>query len=248
MDCSSCIRVLVVDDHPVVRQGLIGMLEKAPDIVIVGQGRNGHEAIAVFQQQQPDVTLMDLRMPEMGGVEAITAICNEFCNAQIIVLTTYDSDEEIYRGLRAGAKGYLLKDSEPEELLTAIRTVSRGQQYIPSNVAAKLVQRMTAPELSDRELDVLRLVGQGMSNQEISTALNISESTVKTHINRILSKLNVKDRTQAAIIALKRGIAGLWKQEGTSTLANNHRYHAGAKDLSLRRQAAKPELNGTDES
>jgi two-component system NarL family response regulator len=209
MNQPSSIRVLVVDDHPVVRQGLIGMLEEAPDIVIVGQGRNGHEAIAVFQQQQPDVTLMDLRMPDMGGVQAITVICNEFPNARIIVLTTYDTDEEIYRGLRSGAKGYLLKDSEPEELLTAIRTVTRGQQYIPLNVAAKLVQRMTAPELSDRELEVLQLVGQGMSNQEISTALNISESTVKTHINRILSKLDVKDRTQAAIIALKRGIASL---------------------------------------
>ncbi|MFN6487381.1 MULTISPECIES: response regulator [unclassified Nostoc] len=209
MNQPSSIRVLVVDDHPVVRQGLIGMLEEAPDIVIVGQGRNGHEAIAVFQQQQPDVTLIDLRMPEMGGVQAITVICNEFPNARIIVLTTYDSDEEIYQGLRAGAKGYLLKDSEPEELLTAIRTVTKGQQYIPINVAAKLVQRMTAPELSDRELEVLQLVGQGMSNQEISTALNISESTVKTHINRILSKLDVKDRTQAAIIALKRGIASL---------------------------------------
>lgn len=209
MNQPSSIRVLVVDDHPVVRQGLIGMLEEAPDIVIVGQGRNGHEAIAVFQQQQPDVTLMDLRMPEMGGVQAITVICNAFPNARIIVLTTYDTDEEIYRGLRAGAKGYLLKDSEPEELLTAIRTVNRGQQYISPNVAAKLVQRMTAPELSDRELEVLQLVGQGMSNQEISTALTISESTVKTHINRILSKLDVKDRTQAAIIALKRGITSL---------------------------------------
>ncbi|GAX45981.1 two-component response regulator NarL subfamily protein [Tolypothrix sp. NIES-4075] len=209
MSQPSRIRVLVVDDHPVVRQGLIGMLEKAPDIVIVGQGRNGHEAIAVFQQQQPDVTLMDLRMPDMGGVQAITLICNEFPNARIIVLTTYDTDEEIYQGLRSGAKGYLLKDSEPEELLTAIRTVTRGQRYIPPNVAAKLVQRMTAPELSDRELEVLQLVGQGMNNQEISTTLNISESTVKTHINRILSKLDVKDRTQAAIIALKRGIASL---------------------------------------
>ena len=209
MSQPSSIRVLVVDDHPVVRQGLIGMLEEAPDIVIVGQGRNGHEALSVFQQQQPDVTLMDLRMPEMGGVQAITVICNEFPNARIIVLTTYDTDEEIYRGLRAGAKGYLLKDSEPEELLTAIRTVTRGQRYIPPNVAAKLVQRMTAPGLSDRELEVLQLVGQGMSNQEISTALNISESTVKTHVNRILSKLDVKDRTQAAIIALKRGITSL---------------------------------------
>lgn len=209
MSQPSHIRVLVVDDHPVVLQGLIGMLEKAPDIVIVGQGRNGHEAIAVFQQQQPNVTLIDLRMPEMGGVEAITVIRSEFPNAQIMVLSTYDTDEEIYQGLRAGAKGYLLKDSEPEELLAAIRTVNRGQQYVPPNVAAKLVQRVTGPELSDRELEVLRLVGQGMSNQEISTALTISESTVKTHINRILSKLEVKDRTQAAIIALKRGIASL---------------------------------------
>ncbi|MBD3885818.1 response regulator transcription factor [Phormidium tenue FACHB-886] len=205
----SRIRVLVVDDHPVVRQGLVGMLEKAPDIVIVGQGRDGHEAIAVFQQQQPDVTLMDLRMPGMGGVQAITVICNEFPSTQIVVLTTYDTDEEIYRGLRAGAKGYLLKDSEPEELLPAIRTVTKGQQYIPSNVAAKLVQRITAPELSDRELEVLQLIGQGMSNQEISAVLIISESTVKTHINRILSKLDVKDRTQAAIVALKRGISSL---------------------------------------
>ncbi len=209
MSQPSHIRVLVVDDHPVVLRGLIGMLEKASDIVIVGQGRNGHEAIAVFQQQQPDVTLMDLRMPEMGGVEAITVIRSEFPNAQIMVLSTYDTDEEIYQGLRAGAKGYLLKDSEPEELLAAIRTVNRGQRYVPPNVAAKLVQRVTGPELSDRELEVLRLVGQGMSNQEISTALTISESTVKTHINRILSKLEVKDRTQAAIIALKRGIASL---------------------------------------
>lgn len=209
MSQPSHIRVLVVDDHPVVLQGLIGMLEKASDIVIVGQGRNGHEAIAVFQQQQPDVTLMDLRMPEMGGVEAITVIRSEFPNAQIMVLSTYDTDEEIYQGLRAGAKGYLLKDSEPEELLAAIRTVNRGQRYVPPNVAAKLVQRVTGPELSDRELEVLRLVGQGMSNQEISTALTISESTVKTHINRILSKLEVKDRTQAAIVALKRGIASL---------------------------------------
>jgi two-component system NarL family response regulator len=209
MSQPSHIRVLVVDDHPVVRQGLIGILEEASDIVIVGQGRNGHEAIAVFQQQQPDVTLMDLRMPEMEGVPAITVICNEFPNARIIVLTTYDTDEEIYQGLRAGAKGYLLKDSEPEELLTAIRTVNRGQQYIPPNVAAKLVQRMTGPELSNREIEVLQLIGQGMSNQEISTALNISESTVKTHVNRILSKLDVKDRTQAAILALKRGIANL---------------------------------------
>jgi two-component system NarL family response regulator len=145
----------------------------------------------------------------MGGVEAITAICAEFNTARIIVLTTYDGDEDIYRGLRSGAKGYLLKDSKPSELRTAIRTVHNGQQYIPSNVAAKLVERMTNPELTDRELEVLQLVAQGMSNLEISTALGITEGTVKSNMNRILSKLGAKDRTQATIIALKRGIASL---------------------------------------
>lgn len=209
MSQSSAIRVLVVDDHPVVRRGLVTMLEEAPDILVVDQAENGYEALAVFRQQQPDVTLMDLRMPEMDGVATITAICAEFPAARIIVLTTYDGDEEIYQALRAGAKGYLLKDTEPDTLLNAIHTVHSNQQYIPSKVAAKLVQRMNYPELSQRELEVLQLVAQGMSNLEIGVALNISEGTVKSNINRILSKLGVKDRTQATIIALKRGIANL---------------------------------------
>jgi two-component system NarL family response regulator len=145
----------------------------------------------------------------MGGVEAISTICTEFNTARIIVLTTYDGDEDIYQGLRAGAKGYLLKDSKPNELRTAIRTVYSGQQYISPHVAAKLVQRMTHPELSQRKLEVLQLVAQGMSNLEIGTALNVSESTVKSTVNRILSKLGAKDRIQATIIALKRGIASL---------------------------------------
>ena len=159
-----------------------------------------------FVKTQPDITLMDLRMPQMGGVEAITALCAEFSTARIIVLTTYDGDEDIYRGLRAGAKGYLLKDSKPSELRTAIRNVHSGQQYIPSHVGAKLVQRMSNPELTDRELEVLQLVAQGMSNVEIGAALTITESTVKSNINRILSKLGAKDRTQATIIAMKRGL------------------------------------------
>jgi two-component system NarL family response regulator len=148
-------------------------------------------------------------MPQMGGVEAITAICTQFKSARIIVLTTYDGDEDIYRGLQAGAKGYLLKDTKPKELLNAIRMINRGQQYIPPEVGAKLVQRMSNPELSDRELEVLRLIGQGMSNLDIATALTIGESTVKSHVNRILSKLGVSDRTQAVIIAVKRGIVTL---------------------------------------
>ena len=209
MSQPNTIRVLVVDDHPVVRQGLVTMLEEAPDILVVEQAENGREALAVFRQQQPDVTLMDLRMPQMDGVAAITAICAEFPAARIIVLTTYDSDEEIYQGLRSGAKGYLLKDAEPQELLSAIRAVYKGQKHIPPHVGAKLLERMTSPELSDRELEVLQLITTGKSTQAISKALHITERTVNFHINHILSKLGVEDRTQAVIVALRRGIVSL---------------------------------------
>ncbi|HBB31438.1 MAG TPA: DNA-binding response regulator [Cyanobacteria bacterium UBA8803] len=209
MSQPNTIRILVVDDHPVVRQGLVAMLEEAPDILVVEQAENGREALAVFRQQQPDVTLMDLRMPQMDGVAAITAICAEFPAARIIVLTTYDGDEDIYQGLRAGAKGYLLKDAEPEELLWAIRAVHKGQKHIPPHVGAKLLERMTSPELSDRELEVLQLITMGKSTQVISKALHITERTVNFHINHILSKLGVEDRTQAVIVALRRGIVSL---------------------------------------
>jgi len=178
-------------------------------MTVVAQARDGNEAIALFREHQPDVTLMDLRMPNLDGVTAITTICTESRTAQIMVLTTYDGDEDIYRGLRAGAKGYLLKDTEPDELLNAIRIISRGQKHIPPAVGAKLAERMSSPDLSDRELEVIRLMALGKSNHDISTDLNISESTVKFHINRILSKLGVSDRTQAVIVALKRGIANL---------------------------------------
>ncbi|MBW4470630.1 MAG: response regulator transcription factor [Stenomitos rutilans HA7619-LM2] len=200
------IRVLIVDDHLIVQEGIAAIINEEEDMTVIGRAKNGIEAIELFRQLQPDVTLMDLRMPEMGGVEAITALCAEFNTARTIVLTTYDGDEDIYRGLRAGAKGYLLKDSKPSELRTAIRTVYSGQQYIPSHVGAKLVERMNNPELTDRELEVLQLVAQGMSNLEIGVALTITESTVKSNINRILSKLGAKDRTQATIIAMKRGL------------------------------------------
>jgi two-component system NarL family response regulator len=192
-----------------VRQGLATIINRDPEMTVIAQAEDGQQAIACFGEYQPDVTLMDLRMPQMGGVEAITAICAQFKSARIIVLTTYDGDEDIYRGLQAGAKGYLLKDAKPNELLNAIRMINRGQQYIPPEVGAKLVQRMSNPELSDRELEVLRLIGQGMSNLDIATALTIGESTVKSHVNRILSKLGVSDRTQAVIIAVKRGIVSL---------------------------------------
>jgi DNA-binding NarL/FixJ family response regulator len=209
MSQPAVIRVLIVDDHAIVQQGIAAIIDEESDLTVIGRAMDGIEAIERFRQEQPDVTLMDLRMPRMGGVEAITAICAEFNTARIIVLTTYDGDEDIYQGLRSGAKGYLLKDSKPSELRTAIRAVHKGQQYIPPNVGAKLVERMTNPELTNRELEVLQLVAQGMSNLEISTALGITEGTVKSNMNRILSKLGVKDRTQATIIALKRGIASL---------------------------------------
>ncbi|MEH2234785.1 response regulator transcription factor [Nostoc sp.] len=209
MSESTNIRVLIVDDHSIVRQGLTTIINRDPEMMVIAQAEDGQQAIALFREYQPDVTLMDLRIPQMAGVETISAICAEFKAARIVVLTTYDGDEDIYRGLQAGAKGYLLKDAKPNELLSAIRTIHRGQQYIPPEVGAKLVQRMRNPELSERELDVLRLMAQGMSNLEISTTLTIGESTVKSHVNRILSKLGVSDRTQAVIIAVKRGIVNL---------------------------------------
>lgn len=209
IDQSTTIRVLIVDDHSIVRQGLATIINRDPEMTVIAQAEDGKQAIACFGEHQPDVTLMDLRMPQMGGVEAISAICTQFKPARIIVLTTYDGDEDIYRGLQAGAKGYLLKDAKPNELLNAIRIVNRGQQYIPPEVGAKLVQRMSNPELSDRELEVLGLMAQGMSNSDIATALTIGESTVKSHVNRILSKLGVSDRTQAVIISVKRGIVSL---------------------------------------
>lgn len=203
------IRLLLADDHPVLRQGLAMLLECEPDINVVGQAHDGRKAIELFRQYQPDVTLMDLRMPEVNGVEAIAAIRHEFESARIIVLTTYDGDEDIYRGLQAGAKGYLLKGTHLEELLIAIRTVHRDQFYIPPHVGAKSAERTGTTELSERELEVLSLMVQGRNNPQISADLKIAESTVRFHISHILSKLNVSDRTQAVIAALKRGLVKL---------------------------------------
>lgn len=209
MSQAVAIRVLIVDDHPIVRQGLAAMIENESDMTVVGQAGNGQEAIDQYRQLQPDVTLMDLRMPQMSGVDATVAICAEFAPARIIMLTTYDGDEDIYRGLHAGAKGYLLKDAEPDALLNAIHVVHNGQQYIPPEVATKLVQRMKNPELTHREQEIVHLMADGLNNHDIGAVLNITESTVKFHINRILSKLGVSDRTQAVVTALKRGLTNL---------------------------------------
>jgi two-component system, NarL family, response regulator len=203
---SQAIQVLIADDHAIFRQGLATIISRDLDMKVIAQAENGQQAIDLFQEHQPDVTLMNLRMPEVEGVAAISAIRATAKTARIIVLTTYDSDEEIYRGLQAGAKGYLLKETKPDELLNVIRTVYQGQQYILPDVEAKLAQRLSNPELSERELAVLRSMAQGMSNADIAAALSIGEGTVKSHVNRILNKLDVSDRTQAVIVAVKRGI------------------------------------------
>jgi two-component system, NarL family, response regulator len=203
------IRVLIADDHAIVRNGLVRMVELTDGMEVIAEAGTGIEAVALFRQHQPDVTLMDLRMPELNGVEAIVAIRQEFPTARVAILTTYDTDEDIFRGLQAGAKGYLLKDSKMSELLDAIRTLHTGHRYIPPAVGAKLAERMSQPQLSDRELDVLRLMSSGKTNLEMCDDLCISESTIKFHINNIFNKLGVSDRTQAVVIAIKRGIANL---------------------------------------
>lgn len=203
------IRILICDDHPVVRSGLAGLIEDEEDMIVVGEAANGREAVELFSQHQPDVTLMDLRMPQMEGVEAITLIRQQAANARVIVLTTFDSDEDIYRALRAGAMAYLLKDAPRNELLNTIRAVHAGQKRISPEMALKLAERLTSPELSAREVEVLRLIVAGKSNSEIGTALYITEGTVKTHVKTILKKLGASDRTSAAIAALKRGLVRL---------------------------------------
>lgn len=203
------IRVLVADDHPVVREGLASIIEDSEDMLVAGLAANGREAVELFSQYKPDITLMDLRMPQMEGVEAITLIRQQSANARIIVLTTYDSDEDIYRALRAGAMAYLLKDTSRSEMLNTIRAVHVGQKRISPEMALKLVERLNSPELSAREVEVLRLIVTGKSNSEIGTMLYITEGTVKTHVKTILKKLGASDRTSAATTALKRGLVRL---------------------------------------
>ena len=209
MAAQASIRVLIVDDHPIVRIGLAMMIKYETGMELAAEASNGQEAVALFGEHRPDVTLMDLRMPEMSGVDAISTIRKEFANARFIILTTYDGDEDIHRGLQAGAKAYLLKDAPAEEILAAIRKVYGGKSHIPTEVGAKLAERMQSEDLSPREVEVIQLMAQGKSNREIGDVLKITEGTVKYHVNNILSKLQVHDRTQAVITALKRGIASL---------------------------------------
>jgi two-component system NarL family response regulator len=203
------IQIMIVDDHAIVRQGLAALLKTVAGFSVVAEGADGEEAVALYRQHRPDVTLMDLRLPKLNGVEAIARIRGEFPLARIVVLTTFDGDEDIYRAMQAGAKGYLLKGMDLAELTEAVRTVHAGKSRIPSRVAEKLAERMSGATLTARELEVLQQIVAGKSNKEIGNTLFISEATVKTHINSLLSKLGVEDRTQAATTALQRGIVHL---------------------------------------
>lgn len=203
------LKILIVDDHPVVREGLAALINSSTDMTVVAAASNGREAVELFLQHLPDITLMDLRMPEMDGVDAITAIRLRMPTARVVVLTTFDDDENIFRGFRAGARAYLLKDTPRGELLACIRAVADGQKIIPPAIAVKLADRMTTLALSPRELDVLKLMVDGLANKEIANRLCVAEGTVKTHVVAVLRKLDASDRTQAVIIALKRGIIRL---------------------------------------
>ncbi len=189
-----------------MRQGLVALLNVVDGLEVVGEAADGIEAIAQFRKHKPDVTLMDLRLPRMGGVDVIQRIRVETPQARFIVLTTYDGDEDIYKALKAGARAYMLKGMTTDELVATIRTVHAGKSHIPPAIAEKLAERMGTEDLTIRELDVLEQIVQGKSNKEIGTELDISEATVKTHINSLLSKLGVTDRTQAATAAIRRGI------------------------------------------
>jgi DNA-binding NarL/FixJ family response regulator len=211
------IKIVIVDDHPVVREGIGAMLKREPDFKIVGEASNGYEAVEKARELSPDVMLMDLRMPEVDGVEAITRIKAEKPEIKFIILTTYSDDEYIFRGIAAGARAYLLKDAPRDELFKAIRAVSRGESLIQPVVASRLLDRLqelskkspSVDTLSEREVEVLNLMAKGVSNKDIADQLSITQSTVKTHITSIFQKLDVTTRTEAVTTALKRGIIQL---------------------------------------
>jgi two-component system NarL family response regulator len=203
------IRILVAEDHLVARVGVSTIVNMQPDMSVVAEAANGQQAVEMFRQHRPDVTLLDLRMPGMGGVEAAMAIRAEFPGTRMIALTTYGGDEDIRRALAAGVSAFLTKDVLHDELLKAIRAVHGGQTYLPAAVAASLAAQLPRPDLSAREVQVLELIVRGLANKQIAYSLNIAEHTVKNHVKNILSKLSVQDRTQAATAAIQRGIIHL---------------------------------------
>ncbi len=203
------IRVMLVDDHPAFRKGMATLIESEPDLEVVAEAGNGAEAIGRYREQTPDVVLMDLRLPGMGGVEATLAICREFPDARIIILTTFDLDEDIYRAIQSGAKSYLLKDTPNVELAGAIRAVFAGRQILPPKVAHRLASRLQRADLTEIEMEVLQLLIKGRSNKEMALSLSVTEDTVKARLKTLFGKLKVHDRTEAAISAIRHGIVHL---------------------------------------
>jgi DNA-binding NarL/FixJ family response regulator len=203
------IRVMLVDDHLAFRKGMAALIESEPDLRVIAEAGDGTKVLEIFRVNKPDVVLMDLRLPGMGGVEAIIAIRKEFPDARVIVLTTFDMDEDIFRAMQSGAKSYLLKDTPEDELAETIRAVHAGRQVLPRKVAERLAERQQRADLSEREVEALQLLIKGRSNKEIGAALFITEDTVKAHLKTLFSKLHVKDRTEAAISAIRHGIVHL---------------------------------------
>ena len=200
------IRILIVDDHPVVRAGLTSMLGTQAELEVIGSASSGEEALAKLRQVEPDVLLLDLRMHGMSGVDTLMAMKRSAHDARVIILTSFETDEDIYRAVQAGAHGYLLKDTSLREMVEAIRTVHAGRRYIPRDIAARLAERMMRTDLTPREIEILKLLSKGPTNKEIGRALGISENTVKNHVNSIIEKLEVSDRTEAATTAIQRGL------------------------------------------
>ena len=206
---ASPIRIMLVDDHPAFRKGMAALIDSEPDLQVVAETGDGAQALEVYRQKKPDVVLMDLRLPGMGGVEATIAIRKEFPDARVIVLTTFETDEDIFRAIQSGAKSYLLKDTPDDELSTAIRSVHAGKQILSEKLSRRLAERQQRPELSRREIEVLQLLIKGRSNKEIGSSLFLCEDTVKAHFKTLFSKLKVQDRTEAAISAIRLGIVHL---------------------------------------
>lgn len=206
MNDSGKIRVLSADDHPLLREGLAAIINNQPDMILVAQASSGAEAIERHRQHRPDVTLMDLRLPDLSGIDAMIAIRAEFPDARVVILTTFEGDVEIQRALQAGARGYLLKSGPPSDLVLAIRQVHAGKKRVPPEVAAQLAEHLSSESLTAREVEVLRQIAGGNRNRDIAELLFISEETVKVHIKHIMEKLGASDRTQAIAIAVRRGI------------------------------------------